>query len=138
MRTACLIVSLLAFGCGMSYRPVQEASFDRLIDQGCKSRSDRFSLTAQVNSASRDTIVLWDGRDGSRTLAIRLPDQGIGSRTKGVFGKSRYELGLERLEELRERGAPVTFAMRCEGEGKAPLADRFSYEENGQRVEFEF
>lgn len=138
MRTSYLMVALLALGCGMSYRPVQEASFDRLIDQGCKSKSDRFSLTAQVNSASRDTIVLWDGRDGSRTLAIRLPDQGIGSRTRGVFGKSRYELGVERLEELRSRGTPVTFAMRCEGEGKAPVADRFSYEENGQRVEFEF
>jgi hypothetical protein len=139
MRTSCLIVAALALGCsGMSYRPVQEASFDRLIDDGCKSKSDRFSLTAQVNSASRDTVVLWDGRDGSRTLAIRLPDQGIGSRTRGVFGKNRYELGVERLDELRASGTPVTFAMRCEGEGKAPLADRFSYEDNGQRIEFEF
>ena len=138
MRTLCLMVAVLAFGCSTSYRPVQEASFDRMIDVGCKSKSDRFSLTAQVNSASRDTIVLWDGRDGSRTLAIRLPDQGIGSRTRGVFGKSRYELGVERLEELRQRGTPVTFAMRCEGEEMAPVADRFSYEENGQRVEFEF
>jgi hypothetical protein len=138
MKTSWLVVAVLAFGCSTSYRPVQEASFDRLIDEGCKRKSDRFSLTAQVNSASRDTIVLWDGRDGSRTLAIRLPDQGIGSRTKGVFGKSRYELGVERLEELRARGIPVTFAMRCESKGKAPVADRFSYEENGQRVEFEF
>jgi hypothetical protein len=133
------MIAVLVLGCGgMSYRPVQEASFERLADEGCGSRSDRFSLTAQVNSASRDTIVLWNGLDGSRTLAIRLPDQGMGSRTRGVFGKSRYELGVERLEELRARAAPVTFAMSCEGKGKAPVADRFSYEENGQRVEFEF
>jgi hypothetical protein len=138
MRITCLTVAMLALGCGMSYRPVQEASFEQLLEQGCRSKSDRFSLTAQVNSASRDTVVLWDGRDGSRTLAIRLPAQGVGSRTRGVFGKNRYELGVERLEELSERGTPVTFAMRCSGEGKAPEADRFSYDENGQRVEFEF
>lgn len=50
----------------------------------------------------------------------------------------RYELALDRLNELRQSGAPVTFTMRCEGPGQAPLADRFSYFDQGRRVQFEF
>jgi hypothetical protein len=99
---------------------------------------DRFSVDAQINSASRETVVLWDGYDGSRTIAVRLPAQGMASRLGGVFGKSRYELALERLNELRRGGATVSFTMRCEGPGQAPMADRFSYFDQGRRVQFEF
>ncbi|HRQ63798.1 MAG TPA: hypothetical protein PKZ76_02860 [Xanthomonadaceae bacterium] len=136
-----LVLLLLVFvvACsGTSYRPVQEAQLDRVISDACKRKGDRFSVDAQINSASRETVVLWDGYDGSRTIAVRLPAQAVVSKLGGVFGKSRYELALERLNELRQRGDTVTFTMRCEGPGQAPMADRFSYFEQGRRVQFEF
>lgn len=134
-----LILATLLAGCGgVSYRPVQETNLDQLVNDGCKRKGDRFAVTAQVNSASRETVVLWDGYDGSRTVAVRLPKQGFGSKMRDVVGKSRYDLGFERLNQLRASGDPVTFTMRCEKADMAPEADRFSYFENGQRVQFEF
>ena len=134
-----LAVASLAAGCGsVSYRPVQESAFDALAARGCTRSGDRFSVTAQVNSASREAVVLWDGSDNSRTVAVTLPRPGVGSKIRGVFGKNRYELGYERLESLRASGTPLNFTMRCEGAQMAPVADRFSYFENGRRVEFEF
>lgn len=140
MRIVFLLISTaLATGCGsMTYRPVQEIDFDRLVNDGCTRKGDRFAVTAQINSASRETIVLWDGNDGSRTVAVRLPKQGFGSRLQDKFGKSRYNLAFEQLNVLRASGAPVTLTMRCEAARMAPSADRFGYFENGQRVQFEF
>jgi hypothetical protein len=141
MRTVFLLfaAAALATGCGSTtYRPVQETDFNRLVNEGCTRKGDRFAVTAQINSASRETIVLWDGYDNSRTVAVRLPKQGFGSRLQDKIGKSRYEVAFEQLSELRARGAPVTFTMRCEATDMAPAADRFSYFENGQRVQFEF
>ena len=133
------VVIVVATGCGsMTYRPVQEADFDRLVSDGCMQAGDRFAVTAQVNSASRETVVLWDGSDGSRSVAVRLPKQGFGSRMQDKVGQSRYELAFDQLNALRARGAPVTFTMRCEAAGMAPAADRFSYIESGQRVQYEF
>lgn len=129
----------LATGCGTTtYRPVQETDFNRLADEGCTRKDDRFSVTAQINSVSRETIVLWDGYNGSRTVAVRLPKQGFGSRLQDKVGKSRYEIAFDQLTELRARRTPVTLTMRCEGADMAPAADRFSYYENGRRVQFEF
>ncbi len=134
---ACLAVACA--GCsGVSYRPVQETNFDRLVSEGCSRKDERFSVTAQINSASRETVVLWDGYDGSRTVAVRLPEQGIGSRMRDVVGKSRYELGFEQLNALRVSATPVLFSMHCARKDLAPEADRFSYLENGDRVQFEF
>ncbi|HUG98472.1 MAG TPA: hypothetical protein VMQ83_04810 [Gammaproteobacteria bacterium] len=138
-RLSLLLIAAFVVGCGgPSYRPVQEAPLERVISDACKRKGDRFSVDAQINSASRETVVLWDGYDGSRTIAVRLPSQGMGSKLRGVFGKSRYELALDRLNELRASGATVSFTMRCEGPGQAPMADRFSYFDQGQRVQFEF
>lgn len=145
MRTAMKTVFLLfaaatlATGCGSTtYRPVQETDFNRLVNEGCTRKDDRFAVTAQINSVSRETIVLWDGYNGSRTVAVRLPKQGFGSRLQDKVGTSRYELAFEQLKELRARRAPVTITMRCEAADMAPAADRFSYYENGRRVQFEF
>lgn len=141
MRIHYLLIAAaaLATGCSsMDYRPVQESDFDRLVNEGCVRKGDRFAVTAQVNSASRETIVLWNGVDGTRTVAVRLPKQGLGSKMKGTIGKSRYDLAAEQLNTLRASGAPVTVTMRCEAPRMAPEADRFSYVENRQRVEFEF
>lgn len=141
MRTFFPILALAATttACGsMTYRPVQETGFDRLVSDGCTREGDRFSVTAQINSASRETIVLWDGEDGSRTVAVRLPRQGLGSRMQDTVGQSRYDLAFGQLNTLRASGAPVTFTMRCEAAGMAPAADRFSYFDGGQRVQYEF
>jgi hypothetical protein len=140
MKTVCVIAAaaMLSACSSVAYRPVQETAFDQLVDRGCVRAGDRFSVTAQVNSATRETIVLWDGVDGARTAAVTLPAQGVGSKLRGVFGKSRYQLGYERLNELRASNTPVTVTMRCEAARMAPAADRFSYNEAGQRVEFEF
>jgi hypothetical protein len=132
-------IAVVTTGCGsMTYRPVQETDFDRLASEGCTRAGDRFATTARINSASRETIVLWNGIDGTRTVAVRLPKQGFGSRMQDKVGQSRYDLAFEQLNTLRTTGAPVTFTMRCEAAGMAPAADRFSYFENGRRVQYEF
>ena len=141
MKTFLLIsaAAVVSTGCGsMTYRPVQETNFDRLVSEGCTREGDRFAATAQINSASRETIVLGNGIDGARTVAVRLPKQGFGSRMQDKVGQSRYDVAFEQLNALRASGAPVTFTMRCESAGMAPAADRFSYIENGQRVQYEF
>lgn len=139
MKRLILIMAVCSVGCGgVSYRPVQEAQLDRVISDACKRKGDRFSVDARINSASRETVVLWDGYDGSRTIAVQLPTQGSVSKLRGVFGQSRYEQAYDRLDELRVSGAPVTFTMRCEGPGQAPQADRFAYLDRGKRVQFEF
>jgi hypothetical protein len=139
IHIALIAASTLVAGCSsVSYRPVQEVGFEQLSSEGCRRAGDRFSVTALVNSATREAIVLWDGTDGARTVVITLPSAGVGSRVKGVFGKNRYELGHERLNALRASATPANFTMRCEGTRMAPVADRFSYVDNGTRVEFEF
>jgi len=139
IRSIAVCLAVASAGCSsVSYRPVQETEFDRLVNEGCSRKDERFAVTAQINSASRETVVLWDGYDGSRTVAIRLPKQGMGSRMRDVVGKSRYELGFERLNQLRVSASPVLFSMNCERKDLAPVANRFSYLENGERVQFEF
>jgi hypothetical protein len=140
MKTLGILVGIaLLGGCAStSYRPVQETGFDRLASEGCRSSGDRFAVTARVNSATRENIVLWDGFDNSRTVSVQLPRQGAGTRIRGWFGKNRYELSFERLNELRANQTPITVSLRCEAARMAPVADRYSYFENGQRVEFEF
>ncbi len=140
MKTIGTLVGIaLLSGCAStSYKPVQETDFDRLASEGCTRSDDRFAVTAKVNSATRENIVLWDGFDNSRTVSVQLPKQGAGNKVRGWFGKNRYELSYERLNELRQSGTPITVSLRCEAPRMAPLADRFSYFDNGQRVEFEF
>jgi len=140
MKTLATLVGIaLLGGCAStSYKPVQESSFDRLASEGCTRSGDRFAVTAKVNSATRENIVLWDGFDNSRTVSVQLPKQGAGTRVRGWFGKNRYELSFDRLNQLRADGTPITLALRCEAARMAPVADRFSYFDNGQRVEFEF
>lgn len=138
-RFSIVVVVLLTAACGTtSYKPVQEIEFERLAREGCQRSGDRFSVTAQINAAYRETIVLWNGRDPDQTVAVTLPPESVASKTRGIFGSSRYELSVDRLQDLRGRRTPVTVTMRCEGSGRTPTADRFSYFENGQRVEFEF
>lgn len=138
-RIILLVAATLVTGCAsVSYSPVQETRLEQLAREGCARAGDRFSVTAQINAAYRETIVLWNGQDPQQTVAVTLPSEGVGSKLRGLVGQSRYELSVERLQQLREQGTPVNVTMRCERKGEAPRADRFSYYENGQRVEFEF
>jgi hypothetical protein len=82
--------------------------------------------------------VLWNGSNRTQTVAVTLPAAGMGSKLRGAFGKNRYELAFERLNELRVSETPLNFTMRCESAQMAPVADRFSYNDGGRRVEFEF
>jgi hypothetical protein len=126
-------------GCGTtSYKPAYETGFDRLASEGCTRSEKRFSVTAQVNSATRENIVLWDGSDNSRTVAVQLPKQGAGTKVRGWFGKNRYEVSYDRLNELRESGTPITLSLHCDEARMAPIADRYSYSDGGEKVEFEF
>lgn len=140
MKTLGILIAItLLGGCAStSYRPVQETDFDRWASQGCTRSGERFAVTAQVNSATRENIVLWNGFDSSRTVSVQLPKQGARSTMRGWFGKNRYELSFERLNELRISATPITLSLRCESPRMAPIADRFSYFEDGQRIEFEF
>lgn len=138
-RFSILIVVLMTAACGTtSYKPVQEIEFERFAKEGCQRSGDRFAVTAHINSAYRETIVLWNGRDSEQTVAVTLPPESVASKARGIFGSSRYELSVDRLQDLRGRRTPVTVNLRCEGSERTPTADRFSYYENGQRVEFEF
>ncbi len=140
MKTALpLIAFLLLSACSTSsYRAVQEIDFERLVDQGCTRAGDRFSVTARVNCTTHETIVLWNGYDGSLTAAVSLPPDSVGSKMRGVFGKGRYEPGYDRLNPLRVNNTPLTVTMRCEAARMSPAADRFSNFDAGQRVEFGF
>ena len=140
MRLIHLAVSAaLLGGCGsMSYQPVQEVDFAHMAADGCVKAGDRFTITAQISSAYEQTIVLFDGADASRTLPVRLPEPGVGDRARGIVGTTRYETSQAKLLQLRETHTPVAVTMTCVDRGKAPVADRFSFTEDGHRVDFEF
>jgi hypothetical protein len=126
-------------GCGgVSYKPVVETGFDRLVADGCTNKDARLNVRAMVSSAFKETVVLSDPADATRTLAVRIPAEGLGSKTQGVFGKSRYEVALEKLRQLKESGSPITASLLCTAKDRAPTILRIRYLENGNEKEIEF
>ena len=85
MKTLGILTAItLLGGCAStSYRPVQETDFDRWASQGCTRSGEQFAVTAHVNSATRENIVLWNGFDNSRTVSVQLPKQGARSTMRG-------------------------------------------------------
>jgi hypothetical protein len=132
--------AVFAIGCAPTdYSPVEQVAFDRIPTAGCEREGDRFSTTALINSATRETIVLWDGRRAEQTVAVTLPRQGVASRVGEIIGESRYQVAVDELNELREARTPVAVTMLCRREGLAPEAYRFRYErEDGRTAELEF
>jgi hypothetical protein len=108
-----LVAVVLLGGCAsMSCKPVEETDFDRLAGDGCTRDGNRFAVTAKVSSATSENIVLWNGFGIYRTVSVRLTEQNLRRKARGWFGKNRYELSCQRLNELRERSIPITVALR--------------------------
>ena len=120
------------------YDPVEEDDIDRLADEGCKN-GDRITTTAEVSQVYEDSLVLWDGVDPETTFTVRFREPGVSRKTKGVFGKNRYERAYEALQDVMEDEEPIEVTLLCQGERKTPIATRFSYrDEGGEEVAYEF
>ncbi len=135
-----LATTLLALaGCGgVSYKPVVETDFAQLASNGCASKDARLNVRSMISAAYKETLVLSDPADATRTVAVRVPAEGLGSKTQGVFGKSRYEVALETLRQLKDSGSPITASLLCTAKDRAPTILRVRYMENGAEKEIEF
>ena len=134
-----VILSTIGLGCSAyDYDPVEEKDIEQLADEGCKD-GDRVTLTAEVNQVNEDSLVLWDGVDPDTTYTVRFRDAGIARKTKGVFGKNRYESAYEALQDLKEDGEPIDVTLVCQGQRKTPIATRVSFrDEDGEEIAYEF
>ncbi len=131
-----LAVSLAACGT-LDYKPVEASSLEDLMVSGCLGKQDRINATAKVNAAFKETVVLWDGVDSTRTLAVRLPKEGFGSKARGLVGQSKFDVNLEALRRLQADGSEAQVALRCEGKDRAPILIRVRYMEDGIEREIE-
>lgn len=137
---AVAILSMVgAAGCSSyAYDPVEKLDIGRLADDGCK-KGERIAITAEVSQVYEDTFVLWDGDDPKTTYTLRFREPGFGRKTKGVFGKNRYESAYEALRDLMADREPVDVTLLCQGERKTPIATRFSYrDDDGEEIAYEF
>lgn len=136
-----LLPAMLLLGACAStrnYQPVAPATFDELSANGCAVVDSRFNITAHVSSAFKETVVVWDGTDATRTVALRLPKQGAMSRLRGAVGESVYDVNLQVLRGLAQSGQSATFALECGHRDRAPSVLRIRYVENGAEREIEF
>lgn len=140
IRIAIVPAVLLLAACASTrnYAPVAPASFDELVANGCAGVESRFNITANVNAAFKETVVIWNGSDASRTMPLRLPKQGRLSRMRGAFGESIYDVNLEVLRGLATSGQQATFALACDHRDRAPSLIRVRYMDNGVEREIEF
>lgn len=130
MKTHLLIVSaaVLAGGCAsMSYRPATQESLSRVVDNGCR-KGDTAIVTGQVSQAYENTVVLSDATNPSTTLAIDLPGHGSPSATvQRWLGTNKYQLTVEKLDQLRAQGTPVTATIDCKGDKVTPVARNIEF-----------
>ncbi len=132
--------ALLLSACASTrnYQPVAPVSFEELSAQGCAAVGSRFNITAHVNSAFKETVVIWNGIDATRTVPLTLPKQGRFSRMRGAVGSSIFDVNLEVLRGLAASGQPATFALSCEHRDRAPNLMRVRYMESDVEREIEF
>ena len=137
--SALVVLASMAAGCTMyRYQPVTEVDVDDLAARGCKD-GDRVTTRAELNQVYEDALVLWDGRDPATTVTVELKGQGIGGKTKAVFGQNRYERAYDALRELQASEQPLDMTVECRGKNKTPVLTRFSYrEKDGEEIAFEF
>ena len=139
MKLLVLLPVLLLTACAStSYKPVAPADFDDLVRDGCQVSPSRFNVSAQISAAYKETVVLWDGIDPSKTAAVRLPEEGFGSKARGLVGESRYDVNLRILRGLRGTAEPVTLALQCDAKDRAPRLLRLRYIADGDEREIEF
>jgi hypothetical protein len=134
-----VVAATMGAGCSLyHYDPVTEVDVDDLAARGCKD-GDRVTTRAELNQVYEDALVLWDGLDPATTVTVELKGQGIGGKTKAVFGENRYERAYDALRELQASEQPLDITVECRGKHKTPVATRFSYrEKGGEEIAFEF
>jgi len=129
------LAALLALSACASYEPVRESNFPQLVSGGCMEEGKQTIVTAYVNKAYENTVVLWDGADPSTTMPANLPRAGFGQRLKNMFGDTKNEVAAEQLNQVAQQRLPVTFTLECQGKNVAPLVRGVSYtDQQGQRV----
>lgn len=128
-------VALLTACAATHYEPVQERPLSQVIAEGCGKPGERFLVTARVNKAYEDTVVLWDGLDPRRTLAVKVPNPGVLERARGWFGENKNEVMRRQLNDLGSQGQPVTAMLECQGSGVAPELVNVSFtNDKGQQI----
>jgi hypothetical protein len=130
------VVAALALSACASYEPVRESNFPQLVSGGCRDEGRQTIVTAYVNKAYENTVILWDGSDPAATVAANLPRPGFGARLRGMFGgEGKNEVAAEQLSQVAQQRLPVTFTLECQGPNMAPLVRSVSYtDQQGQRV----
>ena len=129
------MMALLALSACASYEPVRESNFAQLVSGGCRDEGQQTIVTAYVNKAYENTVVLWDGTDPQTTLAANLPRAGFGARLRNLFGESKNQMAAEQLNQVAQQRLPVSFTLECQGGTMAPLVRGVSYtDQQGQRV----
>jgi hypothetical protein len=130
------MAAVLALSACASYEPVRESNFPQLASGGCTEEGKQTIVTAFVNKAYENTVVLWDGNDPSTTVPANLPRAGWGQRLRNVFGgEGKNEVAAEQLNQVAHQRLPVTFTLECQGSNHAPLVRSVHYtDQQGQRV----
>lgn len=128
---AVLLFAIPVTGCAaFSYEPAGEQEFQQIASGGCRNRDGDFIIRSLVSNAE-DTVVLFDPEDSRSTISLSLPGRGPLQRTKGVFGKNKYEVTDAKLNELRQSRTPVVVTLRCQGDG-TPIARRSQLSQRGR------
>lgn len=139
MRILVIAAALSLSACAsLDYKPVTYTTFDDLVNSGCDVAEARFNVRAYVSAAYKETLVLWDGIDSGRSVAVRLPRENLASKAQGVVGQSRYEVNLDTLRALRGSKEDVSVALVCKDKDRAPVLLRLRYVQNGEEHEIEF
>lgn len=118
--TAAFAVALLTGCSAVDYEPVQERPLSQIAAEGCGEPGARVLVTAQVSKAYEDTVVLWDGLDPRRTLAVTVPGPSLLERVRDWFGENKNEVMRRQLNQLASQRQPVTAMLECKGGGVAP------------------
>lgn len=119
----------------MTYRPAIQEPLSQVVDNGCRS-GDTAIVTGQVSQAYENTVVLSDRTNPSTTLAIDLPGRGSPSATVHRWlGTNKYQLTVDKLDQLRAQGTPVTVTIQCKGPKVTPVARNIEFANaDGSRV----
>jgi hypothetical protein len=117
---AAFAVALLAGCASAHYHPLPERPLAQIATLGCGEPGSRVLVTAQVSKAYEDTVVLWDGVDPQRALAVTVPKSNLRERVGGWFGASKQEVMRDELNHLAAQHLPVTAMLECKDRGGAP------------------